>query len=77
MDAVERVTKESQEWVAAEGHDDGGPAEYKIEKPKDVSVGTSGRGAYRRGRGDRGDRGRGNQWRGRVMDNQGRGAYSG
>ena len=74
LDAVERVAEENQEWVVAEGYDDGGPAESMLEKPEDASAATSGHSAYRRGRGGRSVRGVGDQWRGgRGRGNQERG----
>ena len=73
MHAVEQVTEENQEWVAVEGYDDGGPAEFDLGKPKDASAAPAGSGAYRRGRGSGS-----NPWRGgRGVRNQERRDYSG
>ncbi|MCJ1417033.1 hypothetical protein MMC32_003372 [Xylographa parallela] len=67
-EAAGRVAEEDEEWGVAVGEDDGGPAEYKMDQPKNQEA----RGGYRGGRGggSRGDRegsGRG----GGAHDNQG------
>ncbi|MCJ1401165.1 hypothetical protein MMC11_004377 [Xylographa trunciseda] len=72
-EAADRVAEEDEEWGVAAGEDDGGPAEYKMEKPKNQAGNVEGRGAYRgRGGAGRGDRGGGVRGRG-SHDNQGRG----
>ncbi|MCJ1389545.1 hypothetical protein MMC18_002402 [Xylographa bjoerkii] len=72
-EAADRVAEEDEEWGVAIGEDDGGPAEYKMEKPKTQTGNAEGRGAYRgRGGAGRGDRGGGGRGRG-SHDNQGRG----
>ncbi|MCJ1432189.1 hypothetical protein MMC27_001545 [Xylographa pallens] len=67
-DAADRVAEEDEEWGVAVGEDDGGPAEYKMDQPKN----QEGRGGYRGGRGGgtRGDRGGSGRGRG-SHDNQG------
>ena len=76
-EAANRVVEENQEWKIAIGEDDGGPAECKIEKPKNQAGRNEGRGTYRgRGSVSRGDGGGGGRGDGRgegSHDRQGQG----